>query len=1175
MNYDIAGHQNPTDLIRLIEAQVKQARPEELNLALHIIRSTSPQTSNSTLSERSISPLNLLNESRTSSSDVSDVVDHDDIKFEESTLEASSQKSHVLAETCLSLMSVGEDDEFLYQSGIAAEGFSSTSDYIKHKLIQEITIRVEQRAVLKSPLAILSEVKEKIIGKSSRKKDDCIGHKKTAGTVLFYLKKRKDRLTENIHQAITQSGEDSPDVKVLKLQKVGIKKLIAVFENKPKLLLFPQNETERETVYQGFAQRLVQLFEELTPAELDAAFCVGDGSLCDLHEVCQTGWGERIEALIPQHINEKTGLLGFSQSVARSKRRAIAERDLIRSLCVAALGESEPRHEDVHSIAIGKILLNEPFALEYSSQELSQNESPSYRLFFQQALNLHKLQGLFNKKYTPQTLQEEYKNEFSHLNSEAKSALIQEMRTIYFKAAKADSSLYFDPQGNLRALFERALIANELPSAELRDQRLSHLRNDCIAQNSVQPFSMHPEAVLRIITSLKQKHPNKARKLPPLSLGAQGVAGLVSACKAHKLWEDLSAKDKKVLNALSEPTLFLSEHRKEVHNALNRIENHVLELNCINFERALVDLDPKNQTQHLLSDFGATIILAATGMTEQVLSEDTSSEGAEAGRLLSVLQNVLAEQEVTSKTTDKALLLANISQDRVLHLADKSLLNDPNFMIEAIGQNAKCLQYAPDSLFENSFFCEKFLYHPGIKHQYPQIVANLPTSQKSNETLINILVRLCPGNKLCDFLSNLNPKFRNNPKFVNRILNRITEYELPKLIKATGKDLKNNAIFVQPVLNRCPKDGICSFVANMGDDLRNNQEFIQPLLDQIPHKSVPYFLIAIGGELKNNANFVAFLRDICPQDEICSFVANMGNDLRNDQEFIQPLLDQINQDRLPMFLAAIGKQLKNKQSFITPLINSSDKSHIRILVIYMGSELKDDSDVMTAALSKYSENKIVDFMEQLGPELKSSSQFMRKVVKKCSSERLGELIPLLDDSLKQDEQFISDLIQKAKNLDPITALESLPFSAKNNAIVMSSLLQHCNDSNIEHFTAGLGDDLKNDRAFTTALLQGINPNTLHLVVPHLGEQIRGNTQFMTNILKHYNEHLIPKFIEALSDELKRDQNLVRDALARCKRTELDDFNTAMGDHSYERFENDLQARRRMNKMLFGLYTALN
>lgn len=548
MSYDINNH--ASNLISSIDTAIKDAEPQELKAALELIRSSSPLTDSESLSSRSISPTSLKSHSTSTEG-----VDIGEIALDLTDGSDTVRKTESLALLCLHAIRLEPTADL---TKIEEEGFSTPADYIKHKLIQEINTRVEQKALLRPSLEKLREVTAKLSAPRVSSTGNSIGGKSVRGSVIFYLNERKKLLTERKEalesqrtqqkDTSTQAAITSKEIESTQSQIEAIDKLMQNFESREKLLFFPTEEEEREKKYQNFATRIVLLFEKLTPEDLDAAFAIGEGSLCDLPEVCFTGWHERIEAKTPAHLSEKQDLLGFSLAAAKNKRRSIAETDLARQLCKDVIEKKELAEElanDAHTIAVAKILLNEHFALNYSENELSQNESQDYLRFYQNGLKLNTLKNIFDTKYTPQSLAQAAKDAFQNLSPEDKNHLLEEARSIYFSAAQEDRSLYFDNYDALRSLYNSVAIYNMLEDSTVRKTKLSNLIKQCLETYGTQPFSLLPKDVTRIYSALRSEVPRKMRNIVLPEPSAQGIRTFVESCEKAGVFNNQNLEDKR------------------------------------------------------------------------------------------------------------------------------------------------------------------------------------------------------------------------------------------------------------------------------------------------------------------------------------------------------------------------------------------------------------------------------------------------------------------------------------------------------------------------------------------------------------------------------------------------------------------------------------------------------
>lgn len=452
------------------------------------------------------------------------------------------------------------------------------------------------------------------------------------------------------------------------------------------------------------------------------------------------------------------------------------------------------------------------------------------------------------------------------------------------------------------------------------------------------------------------------------------------------------------------------------------------------FERALVDLDPNNRTRKQLSDFGASVLLNAAGVTTPIQEDEESIEASTTCHFLESMKESLARKEASKGiTSNQDFLLSELSDENVLYLAHESLLKNPNFMQQAAQKNIKSLRFANSMLFDNHTFREEYLFAPGTSIAYPELVANLPKNLKEDDRLINTLSLLTPLNKKCKLLHNLSPTFRNDLKFVSKIQTKIGSYEIPNFIAATGKDLKNNPKFVQPLLDQCPDNKIPELVAALGENLKNDSGFMNQALARCEKSRLENFVDAIGSELKASKIFMLeLINQYAPKDnDLTSQLHLLNNTLKADLEFVSDLISRAtelnpiltlqnilkanpsanddagimghllkhcNQTNIVGFTKQLGPTLQNNPEFVTKLLEKTYMYDIDKVVPLLGTELKNNADFMRSALAIYSDYNVHSFIEVLGDDLKSNKAFIREALAKCKRSELDNFQEAMGDA---------------------------------------------------------------------------------------------------------------------------------------------------------------------------------
>lgn len=1060
MSYDI-NHKQATNLIRSIDTAIKDAEPKELKAALELIRSSSPQTDSETLSSRSISPTSLKSDSTST-----EEVDIGEIALDLTDGSDTARKTESLAQICLGAIRLEPTADL---TKIEEEGFSTPADYIKHKLIQEINTRVEQKALLRPSLEKLREVTAKPSAAPISRTGDSIGNETKRGSVIFYLSERKKLLNERKEalesqrtqqeDTSSQAAITSQEIKSTQSQIEAIETLIQNFESREKLMLFPKGEEKRNEAYQNFATRIALLFEKLTPEDLDAAFAIGEGSLCDLPEVCFTGWHERIEAKIPAHLSEKQDLLGFSLAAAKNKRRSIAETDLKRQLCID-VNLNDQQANDAHTIAVAKILLNERFALGYSENELSQNESRSYLSLYKNNLQLPKLEKIFNAKYTPQSLAQAAKDAFQNLSPEDKDHLLEEARSIYFNAAQKDRSLYFDNYEALRSLYNSVAVCNMLKIPKSRETELSNLINQCLA-HGIQAFSLLPKDVTRIDSNLRREAPRQMLNIAKPQASAQGIRTFVESCKKAGVFKTLSSEDQEKLTQLSVDQNYLIQHRKDVKASLSQLETEILKMNCMAFERALVDLDPHNRARKQLSDFGASVLLNAAGVTTPIQEDEESIEASATCHFLESMKESLARKEASKGiTSDQDFLLSKLSDENVLYLADESLLSDPNFMQKAAQKNIKSLRFADPKLFDNHTFREEFLFTPEARIVYPELVANLPKDLKNNSTFVQPLLDQCPDDKIPELVAALGKDLKNNAPFIQDILDSYPLDDIHKLVAVLGKELKNDPSFISPLLDQVSDENLPDLIKVLGTTLRNSSQFIEQRLNSYPRRSIPEFVAALGEELRNDRGFMTQALARCKKSQLSNLVKALGSELKDSKSFMQIVIDQYAPKDLGSLLDLLNNTLKADVELVSDLISRA-KTLNPVLTLQdirrANSSANDDAVIMGHLLKHCNHTNIVGFSRHLGPTLKNDPEFATQLLEKTSMHDISNVVPLLGSELKNNADFMRSALAIYSDYNVHSFIEVLGDNLKSNKAFIREALAKCKRSELDNFQEAMGD----------------------------------------------------------------------------------------------------------------------
>ena len=476
-----------------------------------------------------------------------------------------------------------------------------------------------------------------------------------------------------VEQLKAQIQKLDPVIESARLQankKMWVDVLIKQFYEKPQRVNFSTDPQVRAAQWEEIAGRLEVVFDErsLEDEGLSMLFADGDSGLEGVTQFCFNGCIERVQAL--SSTKEDDGPAAFALFTAVSHRREIALGKALEELFRKLLDQDATAEErmDVHSLALMKQLLNEPYKLCYIPRELGVEETANLEIIRGRTENDPDFdheeicESVLKRNYHEQSILKYLKEQFSKLEPDHRERLLSDASNAFANLLRMQSSqsaapLELVPPFDEAQLCHSILAANEMPATE-RLTQLRELHTAFIEEDKVPPFSMScKKHEARAKVSLKGTlEPFKetptlgriytmAQKLPYLQsikyleqqLGPNKLSEKTKGESIIPKFQESLNRHKKEVKEDSVSTKTVTDHQEEVREA---VQQHLEGLgkktaaddpsyyraNRAAFEKLisrfpLSDPDGKSAPGRELTDYGSVVLAIARGLVKTASSD--------------------------------------------------------------------------------------------------------------------------------------------------------------------------------------------------------------------------------------------------------------------------------------------------------------------------------------------------------------------------------------------------------------------------------------------------------------------------------------------------------------------------------------------------------------------------
>lgn len=523
-------------------------------------------------------------------------------------------------------------------------------------------------------------------------------------------------------------------------QHTAISKIQEQLLDKPKRMGFSRNPELRERQYQQLAEKMYTALEGKSNEELEAIFCEGEGSLCELPQVCFGGWNSRISLHIPAALGLK-GIAALDHALLEKRRDIVRNeisRDIIDAFYDGDKSESRKHYDDLHFNDVVNYIFNNEFCLEYFPEQTGQIVTTFYELVLSKITDalLVSLRRKYTSHYSFENASEVVKKHFSTLSLEQQDFLIDEILSCYRSICKGSSYPLLDRFPSLVKLFQRIQEHNNTECQEDRFSLLSADIQELSDKYNIQLGSLIPKQLKELLKELKtQNRRNLQLHTFSFKSNSNPAAQLRELCNKHNV--PLTNKQNSTLEECTKPTLYKEILAEAVSESA--MKKHIIDLNCDLLKKVMVDQDATSST-YKISKPGVNILLFLT-------SQAGFSESSKSHIAISLLPLYVALSSPKRKDLPK--------------------IDDQEEVLERIARGAEGIEFASDRLLEDKAFIME------VTSRFPSTISGFNEAPLDEEIIDAFIENHKEDPNTLMHLLNAAPSFENNHQKLAQVLSRL------------------------------------------------------------------------------------------------------------------------------------------------------------------------------------------------------------------------------------------------------------------------------------------------------------------------------------------------------------------------------------------------------------------